>query len=546
MIQASRPGLVFKLGSGAGRLLWWSALAVIATALSYASLVASGIPYTLYDVNTYPETTSVLTASAERRYNYTTTSPIHFADDELQLTNVTGYVDPLLSATNQHRAVPDLPAPTVDHHTRDLNDYLVDQYQQVQAQHRKMLDHRNHLRYRPDDPYELYQNQQYGIDYDDPPIRMYDHDDIQHDDVRRLSAPSDALPERRKTPDYDPNNPDLSPTALQDKSRRKARQTYITPSRQLKNIGWIMWAILFIAVGTAIGYMMGNMGAGRNNDEASLTRGPYWDPSGNVLFRSWVREVHAWLNVTSGRATPQQQAAALQRGLGGLARTLAMRVPSNIINFGVEIDGVRTDPVTYLMFYLSIKFEHLEDERQLAQGTELIDFRVPSGERIDATLARFEVARLEAASVGFDIPNFQLLTMVLFRALGVSSSRALNLLQPLQNRMPATQEQYIALLERMRSMGHVLERSPGNIGTHFGNGRGGGGQFMTETLHTASGDAAPQGAYQSPNAPTPSPWADDGPAAYPTNTYNNWTGQSLGWGSPVRQETSATQPTTSL
>ena len=73
-----------------------------------------------------------------------------------------------------------------------------------------------------------------------------------------------------------------------------------------------------------------------------------------------------------------------------------MRIPSNIMNFGVGIEGVRTDPVTCLMFYLSIEFEHLEDERQLQYGTELIDFHVPAGERIDSTLARFEVARLEA------------------------------------------------------------------------------------------------------------------------------------------------------
>ena len=64
-----------------------------------------------------------------------------------------------------------------------------------------------------------------------------------------------------------------------------------------------------------------------------------------------------------------------------MARTLAMRIPSNIINFGVEIEGVRTDPVTYLMYYLSSKFEHFEDERQLQSGTELIDFHVPPGER---------------------------------------------------------------------------------------------------------------------------------------------------------------------
>eukprot|EP00959_Pyramimonas_sp_CCMP1952_P016827 356883-Pyramimonas_sp.AAC.1 len=69
-----------------------------------------------------------------------------------------------------------------------------------------------------------------------------------------------------------------------------------------------------------------------------------------------------------------------------------MRVPPDIINYGADIDGVHTDPVTYTMFLLSMKFEHLEDERQLTSGTQLIDFHVPHGERIDVTLTRFEMA----------------------------------------------------------------------------------------------------------------------------------------------------------
>eukprot|EP00959_Pyramimonas_sp_CCMP1952_P250813 5242597-Pyramimonas_sp.AAC.1 len=77
----------------------------------------------------------------------------------------------------------------------------------------------------------------------------------------------------------------------------------------------------------------------------------------------------------------------MQRGLGGLARTLAMRAPPGIIDYGTDIDGVHTDP-----------FERLEDERQLTPGTQLIDFHVPHGEQIDVSLTRFEMARLEAQS----------------------------------------------------------------------------------------------------------------------------------------------------
>eukprot|EP00959_Pyramimonas_sp_CCMP1952_P268256 5609089-Pyramimonas_sp.AAC.1 len=73
------------------------------------------------------------------------------------------------------------------------------------------------------------------------------------------------------------------------------------------------------------------------------TTGPHWGPAGQVQFREFVREVHAWINATTGNMTPSQQAAVLQRGLGGLARTIAMRAPPAVINFGVNIGGRHTD-----------------------------------------------------------------------------------------------------------------------------------------------------------------------------------------------------------
>eukprot|EP00959_Pyramimonas_sp_CCMP1952_P380495 7971715-Pyramimonas_sp.AAC.1 len=82
------------------------------------------------------------------------------------------------------------------------------------------------------------------------------------------------------------------------------------------------------------------------------------------------------------------------------------------------------------------------------------------------------MARLEALSVGFDLPIFQLFTTILFRALGVGNQRSMQLLQPLNHQMPRTQQQYDELCERVRSIGHSTERSPGNIGSAFGRGRG--------------------------------------------------------------------------
>ena len=112
-----------------------------------------------------------------------------------------------------------------------------------------------------------------------------------------------------------------------------------------------------------------------------------------------------------------------------------------MITYGVDIGGQHTDAVTYIMFLLSVKFENLEDERQLNSGTALLDFRVRDQERFDAALARFEMARYEAEEAGFMMPNFQILTVILFRALGIGTQRAQTLLQPLNHRMPSTQAQ---------------------------------------------------------------------------------------------------------
>ena len=180
-----------------------------------------------------------------------------------------------------------------------------------------------------------------------------------------------------------------------------------------------------------LGHMMGY----------GAVQGPHWDPAGNVPFRTWVREVQAWLNVTSSRMQPSQQVAALQLGLRGVAREFALTIPPAAINFGATIQGVPTDPVTYLLYTLGNRFEALEDERSLQSGTALLDFTSRPGERIDSLLTRFDMARHEAQAVGAGIQNFHTLATILLRVVGVTGPQMINLLQPFGGRTPATQQQ---------------------------------------------------------------------------------------------------------
>ena len=128
------------------------------------------------------------------------------------------------------------------------------------------------------------------------------------------------------------------------------------------------------------------------NVGGTTVHGPPWDPAGSVPFRTWIREVQAWLNVTSTRLTPTAQAAAIQLGLRGTAREFALTLPPAAITVGAAINGTMTDPVTYLLYTLGNRCEALEDERTMVSGNQVLDFRGRPVERIDSLLTRFDMA----------------------------------------------------------------------------------------------------------------------------------------------------------
>ena len=252
---------------------------------------------------------------------------------------------------------------------------------------------------------------------------------------------------------------------------------------------------------------------------AGSHNGPHWDPAGSVPFRTWIREVQAWLNVTSARMQPSQQAAAIQLGLRGVAREFALSIPPAAISFGAVIEGVATDPVTYLLYTLGDRFEALEDERTMTSGTLLLDFSSRPGEGIDSVITRFDMARYEAQSVGADIRNFHTLSTILLRAVGVTSTQMIMLLHPLGGRMPVDQRQCDQLMSQLRSMGHIMERTPGNIGEVLRTGSS--RAYVTETTLHADGYAA----VPSDAAPTTNNRSPDGAG----NESGWYSGNGVGW-----------------
>eukprot|EP00959_Pyramimonas_sp_CCMP1952_P135599 2837113-Pyramimonas_sp.AAC.1 len=60
-----------------------------------------------------------------------------------------------------------------------------------------------------------------------------------------------------------------------------------------------------------------------------------------------------------------QQAAALQRGLQGLAPAPAMRIPPAAIYLCAEVNA---DPVADLLQYLAQRFERIEEKTYISNG----------------------------------------------------------------------------------------------------------------------------------------------------------------------------------
>ena len=74
----------------------------------------------------------------------------------------------------------------------------------------------------------------------------------------------------------------------------------------------------------------GGRGNDRTPDHGNQHEGPPWDPAGSVTFDEWSREVRPWLVITAERMGPAAQAAALQRGLRGSARTFVYQLPTQV------------------------------------------------------------------------------------------------------------------------------------------------------------------------------------------------------------------------
>ena len=187
------------------------------------------------------------------------------------------------------------------------------------------------------------------------------------------------------------------------------------------------------------------------NTGGNEIHGPPWNPAGSKLFRIWIQEVHTWLCATHIRLTTVMQAAAIQRGLLGEARNFSAMIPSEVIQSGMTIGGLETDPVASLLHILATRFGVLEED--MGTGCPITNFKAKPFETVDALLARYETRVASTRET-----NYLLIATALLRASGVDGEQTSALLQSNGNRLPRNREQYETMVARLREMGHAMEQ----------------------------------------------------------------------------------------
>ena len=120
------------------------------------------------------------------------------------------------------------------------------------------------------------------------------------------------------------------------------------------------------------------------------------------------------------------------------------------------------------------------------------DSQVNPRDGIDSILLDWDVARETSEKVGAGLNNFHLLSMILFRKLGLRVERLQEILRDLDGQMPRNQREYEDVLRRLRRFARLKEGLPGNLHDAL-HGRGLQRGFITRESNTSATTLLGQG-----------------------------------------------------
>ena len=268
------------------------------------------------------------------------------------------------------------------------------------------------------------------------------------------------------------------------------------------------WTTMIATVSVLI-FMQAPGGANNNGGGGSRRQPPSWSPEREAQypFRYWAQDLLAW-SILSTDMDAAQQTAAIVLQLGGAARDLARHLSYQDLTTGGMVDGIMVDPVSYLLHHLATHFAPLGEEARLSAVSELMQFSRRQGESIDGLLSRFLTLRYRATQGGNNMAmSWEGYSWLLLRACGVNQHQLLNILQPLQGRFPANEQEFTAMQLTLRRMGHILESAPHNVAAQLRTAPRGQTFFMD---HASEPQAAPEDPWMQPGQ---DPWAGSAPAA---------------------------------
>ena len=256
---------------------------------------------------------------------------------------------------------------------------------------------------------------------------------------------------------------------------------------QMPRVWLIVWFLSSCSILTAVCYMIPHQAA-----HQTLRLPPRWEPGlENALpFRTWLQDLLLW-TITSD-LEPHRQAAAIISQLGGAARELARTsTPQEIFNGGV-INGQHLDPVSFLIHGLSTRFSPLDDEIRIRAAQDLLQFQRKGNESVDVLITRFETIRSRARAEGGGANvSTESASLILLRAIGVSSEQFQRLTQPFGLRLPNSEAELAQLMHQLRRMGHIIEHHPSNIADSLHRNVGASNSGQAFVVHSAEGSAEP-------------------------------------------------------
>ena len=266
--------------------------------------------------------------------------------------------------------------------------------------------------------------------------------------------------------------------------RKLVRHLGIT---QIPRVWLVVWALSTCSILIAVCYMVPHQAA-----HNTLRLPPRWEPGlENALpFRTWLQDLLLW-TITSD-LEPHRQAAAIISQLGGAARDLARTLtPQEIFNGGV-INGQHLDPVSFLIHGLSTRFSPLDDEIRIRAAQDLLQFQRKGNESVDVLITRFETIRSRARAEGGGANvSTESASLILLRAIGVSSEQFQRLTQPFGLRLPNSEAELAQLMHQLRRMGHIIEHHPSNIADSLHRNVGASNSGQAFVVHSAEGSAEP-------------------------------------------------------